>query len=168
LIRQCRDSDFEAIYQVINEAAQAYKGIIPRDCLKEPYMPKDDLQREIDSGVSFWGYEEEGELVGVMGSQPVQDVTLIRHAYVRTANQNKGVGGKLLDTLRRQTTRPILVGTWAGAVWAIGFYEKHGFRLIGPGEKDRLLRKYWSIPEGQISNSVVLASTPWFDEAFRE
>ena len=161
MIRQCRDNDFEAIYQIINEAAQAYKGIFSEDRWREPYMTQGELQEEMDSGVKFWGLEEDGELVGVMGIQPVQDVTLIRHAYVRTANQSQGVGGKLLDTLRRQTTRPILVGTWAGAVWAIRFYEKHGFRLLSQGEKDRLLRKYWSIPERQIENSVVLANSQW-------
>ena len=128
----------------------------------------DELQKEIGMGVNFWGYEEDGELVGIMGIQPVQDVTLIRHAYVRTANQNKGVGGTLLDTLCQQASRPILVGTWASAVWAISFYEKHGFQLISQGEKDQLLRKYWSILESQIENSVVLASEQWFEHALRE
>jgi N-acetylglutamate synthase-like GNAT family acetyltransferase len=131
---------------------------------KEPYMPLSELQREVGGGVNFWGYEEDSELVGVMGIQPVQDVNLIRHAYVRTANQNQGIGGKLLETLRQQTTRPILVGTWAGAVWAISFYEKLGFRLISQEEKEQLLRKYWSIPERQIQNSVVLASKQWFNK----
>lgn len=111
MIRQCRNSDLNAIYRVINEAAQVYKGIVSEDSWKDPYMPEDELQKEVDRGVKFWGYEEDGELVGVMCIQPVQDVTLIRHAYVRIANQNEGVGGKLLDTLRQQTTRPILVGT---------------------------------------------------------
>jgi N-acetylglutamate synthase-like GNAT family acetyltransferase len=168
LIRQCRDSDFKAIYQVINEAAQVYKGILSGDWWTEPYMPQGELQKELGNGVNFWGYEKDGKLVGVMGIQSVQDVTLIRHAYVRTANQNKGVGGKLLATLRQQTTRPILVGTWAGAVWAVSFYENHGFRLISQGEKDQLLRKYWSIPERQIENSVVLASKKWFKQALRK
>jgi len=117
----------------------------------------------MDEGVVFWGYEEDGELVGVMGIQHVQDVTLIRHAYVRPAKQNQGIGGKLLSFLHQQTTRPILIGTWADAVWAICFYEKHGFRLVSPEEKGRLLRKYWSIPERQIETSVVLADQKWFE-----
>lgn len=124
-------------------------------------MSRDELRREIDDGVVFWGYEEDGELVGIMGIQHVQDVTLIRHAYVRTEKRNKGIGSKLLFHLRRLTDRPALVGTWEDAVWAIRFYEKHGFRLVSPEEKDRLLRKYWSIPERQIETSVVLADKRW-------
>jgi len=150
VIRQCDSSEFETIHEIINDAAQTYKGIIPADCWKEPYMLEDELRHEMDAGVVFWGYEEDGALVGVMGLQHVQDVTLIRHAYVRTAKRNQGVGGKLLAFLRQQTTRPILVGTWADAVWAIRFYEKHGFRLVSPEEKDRLLRRYWSVHERQI------------------
>ena len=118
-------------------------------------MSKDYLQHETQSGVQFWGWEKASELVGVMGIQDVQDVTLIRHAYVRTANRNGGIGGKLLAELRKLTTRPVLIGTWAAA-WAIGFYEKHGFRMVTPEEKDQLLKKYWSIPERQIETSVVL------------
>jgi N-acetylglutamate synthase-like GNAT family acetyltransferase len=164
MIRQCDNSEFRVIYEVINDAAQAYKGVIPMDCWKEPYMSKDELRREIDEGVTFWGYyEEDGELIGVTGIQHVQDVTLIRHAYVRTAKRKRGIGGKLLSHLRKQTTRPILIGTWADAIWAIRFYEKHGFRLVPPQEKDRLLRKYWSVPERQIQTSVVLADQEWFD-----
>jgi len=161
LIRKCRDSEFEAICSIINDAAEVYKGIIPQDRWKEPYMSKDELQEEMKAGVIFWGYEEDGELVGVMGIQPVQDVTLIRHAYVRPTNQGQGIGGMLLATLRRQTTRPLLVGTWANAAWAIRFYEKHTFRLVSSKEKDRLLRNYWSIPERQIETSVVLADRMW-------
>jgi N-acetylglutamate synthase-like GNAT family acetyltransferase len=157
MIRKCDDSDFETIFKVINEAAQAYRGIIPEDRWNEPYMPREELSHEIEEGVEFYGYEEDGELVGVMGIQDVQDVTLIRHSYVRTAKQSKGIGGKLLSHLRTMTSRPILVGTWANATWAISFYEKHGFRLVTPEEKDRLLKKYWSIPERQIETSVVLA-----------
>jgi GNAT superfamily N-acetyltransferase len=119
-------------------------------------MPHDELQHEIDQGVVFWGYQEDTELVGVMGIQNVKDVTLIRHAYIRPANQNQGVGGKLLSELRTHTDRQILIGTWAAAVWAIRFYEKNGFRLVSPGEKNRLLKKYWSIPERQVETSVVL------------
>ena len=157
MIRKCDESDFEIIFEIINEAAQAYKGIIPEDRWKEPYMPREELSHEIEAGVEFYGYEENSELVGVMGIQHIQDVTLIRHSYVRTAKQSKGIGGKLLSHLRTMTSRPILVGTWADATWAIRFYEKNGFRLVTPEEKDRLLKKYWSIPERQIETSVVLA-----------
>jgi len=164
MIRKCDDSDFDAIYEIINEAAEVYKGIIPADRWKEPYMPRDELRHEIDADVQFWGYEEGGELLGVMGIQDVLDVTLIRHAYVRTAQQNKGIGGRLLSHLRTLTSRPILLGTWADATWAIRFYEKHGFRLVTPEEKDRLLRKYWSIPDRQIETSVVLVEESWSDQ----
>jgi N-acetylglutamate synthase-like GNAT family acetyltransferase len=164
MIRKCDDSDFDAIYEIINEAAEVYRGIIPADRWKEPYMPRDELRDEIDADVQFWGYEEDGELLGVMGIQDVLDVTLIRHAYVRTAQQNKGIGGRLLSHLRTLTSRPILLGTWADATWAIRFYEKHGFRLVTPEEKDRLLRKYWSIPDRQIETSVVLVEESWSDE----
>jgi N-acetylglutamate synthase-like GNAT family acetyltransferase len=163
MIRQCDRSDFETIYAIINEAAQVYKGVIPADRWKEPYMSRDELRHEIEEGVVFWGYEELDQLVGVMGTQHVRDVTLIRHAYVRTAKQNKGIGERLLSSLREQTSFPILVGTWADANWAIRFYEKHGFRLVSPEEKDRLLGRYWSIPERQIETSVVLADRKWFN-----
>ena len=157
MIRQCSDDDFEMIYEIINDAALAYKGIIPKDRWKEPYMSREELRHEIDEGVAFWGYEEDGKLKGVMGIQDVQDVTLIRHAYVRTAEKNKGIGSKLMSHLRQMTDRPILIGTWADAVWAIWFYEKHGFRLVSTEEKNRLLKKYWRIPERQVETSVVLA-----------
>jgi len=163
MIRQCDNSEVELIYSIINDAAEAYKGVIPGDRWEEPYMSKDELQHEIDQGVVFWGYEQDGQLVGVMGIQHLQDVTLIRHAYVRTAKQNQGIGGKLLSSLRQQATRPLLVGTWADALWAIRFYEDHGFRLVSWEEKERLLRKYWSIPERQVETSVVLADQKWFD-----
>jgi GNAT superfamily N-acetyltransferase len=162
MIRQCEDRDFGAIHAIINDAAQAYKGVIPADCWKEPYMPREELRREIADGVIFWGYEEAGELVGVMGIQPVEDVTLIRHAYVRTARRNQGIGAELLAWLRGRTTRPVLIGTWADAGWAIRFYERRGFRLVSPAEKDRLLRTYWSVPDRQIVTSVVLADENWF------
>lgn len=156
MIRQCNRHDFEIIYAIINDAAKAYKGIIPADRFKEPYMSQEELRHEMGEGVVFWGYEEDGELVGVMGIQQIKDVTLIRHAYVRTIRRNQGIGGKLLSFLRKKTTRPILIGTWADAVWAIHFYEKNGFRLVSPEEKSRLLKKYWSIPDRQIETSVVL------------
>lgn len=156
MIRRCEDSDFEAIYEIVNDAARAYEGVIPADCWKMPYMPRTELRHEIDAGVDFWGWEENGALAGVMGIQPVLDVMLIRHAYVRSALRNRGIGGGLLRHLVRLRRRPLLVGTWAAASWAIRFYEKHGFRLVPPEEKDRLLRKYWSIPQRQIETSVVL------------
>jgi GNAT superfamily N-acetyltransferase len=160
MIRKCDEPDFEPIYTIINEAAAlAYKGIIPADRWKEPYMPREELRQEIDAGVEFWGYEENDELLGVMGIQKVLDVTLIRHSYVRVAKQKLGIGGKLLSHLRKMTSDPILIGTWADATWAIRFYEKHGFHLVSPEEKNRLLKKYWSIPDRQIETSVVLAET---------
>jgi N-acetylglutamate synthase-like GNAT family acetyltransferase len=163
LIRPCNEDEIEAIYEIINDAAQAYRGIIPADRWQEPYMSGEELRHEIFEGVVFWGYEEKGELLGVTGMQDVHDVTLIRHAYVRTAKRNQGIGGKLLSALRERTKRPVLIGTWAAAVWAVHFYEKHGFRLVSPEEKNRLLQQYWSIPERQIETSVVLADRRWFE-----
>lgn len=162
VIRKCEESEFDAILAIINDGAQAYKGVIPGDCWKEPYMSAQELRREIDDGIIFWGYEAQGDLIGVMGIQQVKDVTLIRHAYVRTAHRNRGVGSALLSSLRQQASRPVLIGTWADAAWAIRFYEKHGFHLVSPIEKDRLLREYWSVPERQIKTSVVLADQGWF------
>jgi N-acetylglutamate synthase-like GNAT family acetyltransferase len=124
-------------------------------------MPRKELQDEIDAGVKFWGYENERQLVGIMGIQNVQNVALIRHAYVRTSERNRGIGSALLSHLRKETKRPILVGTWAAASWAIRFYEKHGFQLVSAQEKDELLRMYWSISPRQIENSVVLADQKW-------
>jgi N-acetylglutamate synthase-like GNAT family acetyltransferase len=120
-------------------------------------MSESELRQEIRDGVAFWGYERDGELAGVMGAQRSQDVTLIRHAYVRTVDQHQGIGERLLNHLRVQTSGPLLVGTWADAAWAVRFYEHRGFRLVSPEEKDRLLRRYWSVPERQIETSVVLA-----------
>ncbi len=157
MIRQCGSSDFKRMHMIINDAADAYQGVIPGDCFHEPYMSEDELRHEINEGVVFWGYEDDGELVGVMGVQNVKDVSLIRHAYVRTVMRNQGIGGKLLCFLRRQINRPLLIGTWADAVWAVRFYEKHGFKLVTPEEKDRLLRTYWSISDRQVETSVVLA-----------
>ena len=156
MIRRCTDSDVDAIEAIVNEAAQAYRGVIPADRWHEPYMPRAALLGEIAAGVEFWGREDEGRLVGVMGLQDVEDVTLIRHAYVRTAQQGRGIGGELMGALVARTRRPLLVGTWAAAHWAIRFYERHGFRLVTPAEKDRLLDTYWSIPVRQRDTSVVL------------
>jgi N-acetylglutamate synthase-like GNAT family acetyltransferase len=157
MIRRCTEKDFKAMFKVINDAAEAYNGVIPEDCWKDPYMLKSELRIEIDSGVIFWGYEKKGEILGVMGIQHVIDVSLIRHAYVRTAHQNQGIGRKLTKHIMNQTKRTLLVGTWAAATWAIRFYEKNGFTLVTPKEeKDRLLKRYWKISPRQIETSVVL------------
>lgn len=160
MIRRCDDRDFELIWAIINDGAQAYKGIIPADRWTEPYLSREKLQHEIDDGVVFWGHEETGTLAGVMGIQEVQDVTLIRHAYVRTGRQKQGIGGHLLSHLAESTSSPVLIGTWADAVWAIRFYERYGFQLVG-AHKDRLLKKYWTVPERQIETSVVLTDAKW-------
>jgi len=159
MIRPCTNADFQAIEAVINEAAEAYRAAIPPDCWHEPYMTGSSLEAEIEAGVNFWGWDESGTLMGVMGIQHVRDVTLIRHAYVRTAHQGRGIGGALLKSFADRTTGPLLVGTWAAAEWAIRFYERHGFRLVSPAEKDRLLSTYWSIPARQKETSVVLTYT---------
>lgn len=161
MIRRCDDRDFELIWAIINDGAQAYKGIIPADRWVEPYMSRKKLRYEIDEGVRFWGYEEAGTLVGVMGIQGVQDVTLIRHAYVRASSQKRGFGASLLSYLRELASGPVLIGTWADAVWAIRFYERYGFQMVGSEEKNRLLKKYWTVPERQIETSVVLADERW-------
>ena len=162
MIRACNHADFTEVWGIINDGASAYKGMIPPDRWHEPYMSQQELHEEIEDGVVFWAYEDgDGELAGVMGIQELQDVTLIRHAYVRTTSQGRGIGGKLLSYLRNLAKNPLLIGTWADAKWAIGFYEKHGFTVISREEKERLLRKYWSIPERQIETSVVLASPEW-------
>jgi len=161
MIRRCEERDFELMWAIINDGAQAYKGIIPADRWTEPYMSREKLQDEIEEGVVFWGFEESGALLGVMGIQQVQDVTLIRHAYVRTGSQKRGIGAHLLTHLREMAETPVLIGTWADAIWAIGFYQRHGFQVVGSEEKDRLLRKYWSIPERQIETSIVLVDAKW-------
>jgi N-acetylglutamate synthase-like GNAT family acetyltransferase len=163
MIRPGQPEDFEAMGEIINAAAQAYKGVIPEDCWQDPYMSKEELAHEIKAGVNFWGYEEDRKLIGIMGLQEVQDVALIRHAYVQPKRQNKGVGGRLLIFLKNKTARPLLVGTWAAATWAIKFYEKHGFFLVKEEEKEGLLRKYWHVPQRQIEASVVLADIKWLD-----
>jgi len=163
MIARCEENDFEAIYSIINDAAQAYRGIIPADRWQDPYMPREKLQREIDDGIIFFGYKDDDELLGVMGIQGKQDVTLIRHAYVRTHRRKQGIGGRLLAHLEQQTIQPILIGTWSDAVWAIDFYQKYGYQKVTPQEKDRLLRTYWTIPERQVETSVVLANRKWFE-----
>ncbi len=157
MIRRYNETDFERVYEIINDAAQAYKGVIPADRWHEPYMTREELRREIDGGVEFFGYEEDGALAGVMGIQYVQDVTLMRHAYVITERRGRGIGGMLLRHLMPLAKGPVLIGTWAAAHWAVSFYRKHGFETVSDVEKDRLLKKYWNIPERQIETSVVLA-----------
>lgn len=164
MIRPCHQSDFEAIWAIINDGAQAYQGVIPDDCWTEPYMSREELHEQIDAGVAFSGYEMARELVGVMGIQPVQDVTLIRHAYVRTDRQKAGIGGRLLTHLLELAKSPVLIGTWSDAAWAIQFYQKHGFRVVGAEQKSQLLEKYWRIPKRQEEISVVLADTNWWNE----
>lgn len=161
MISECGENDFKTIYEIINDAASAYRGIIPADRWHEPYMTKEELEKQIGEGVQFWKYSENDKIVGVMGIQFKEDVTLIRHAYVRTLERKKGIGGKLLEHLCASHAKPVLIGTWADAKWAIEFYQKHGFRLLGEEEKNILLRKYWSIPVRQIETSVVLADTKW-------
>ncbi len=161
MIRRCEEGDFEAILAVVNEAARTYDGVIPADRYHEPYMPAEELRGEIEAGVEFWAWEEDGVVLGIMGIQDVKDVALIRHAYVRSADQGRGIGSRLLERLRAQTARPLLVGTWADALWAVRFYEKHGFELAPTEEKAALLRRYWSVPERQIETSVVLAERGW-------
>jgi GNAT superfamily N-acetyltransferase len=159
-IRRCADEERDAVRAIIEAGAERYRGAIPADCWHEPYMSRGDLDREIAAGVEFWGFEAEGELVGVMGVQPVRDVVLIRHAYVRPEHQGKGIGGRLLDHLRARAGAPILIGTWAAAVWAIGFYQRNGFRLVEPPDVPALLRRYWTISDRQIETSVVLVESP--------
>ena len=161
MIFKCEQSDIKEICDIINDAAVAYKGIIPADRWQEPYMPEEELQKQIDNGVQFWCWKENGEMMGVMGIQYKEDVTLIRHAYVRSVYRSKGIGSKLLAHLSSIATTPVLIGTWADAIWAIEFYKKHGFRLLSISETESLLRKYWTIPERQIETSVVLANADW-------
>ena len=161
--RKCKEDDFDDIYEIINDAARAYKGVIPADRWHDPYMSCDELKREIEDGVSFWGYEEAGSLIGVMGIQDKGDVTLIRHAYVRTTRRNQGIGTRLLHFLESKTDRPMLIGTWADATWAVSFYQRSGYRIVSEEEKNLLLRKYWKIPERQVETSVVLANAKLYN-----
>lgn len=165
MIRGCGEADFGAIYAIINDAAVAYKGVIPADRWHDPYMPEGELAAEIAAGVRFRGAEQAGELAGVMGLQEMDAnpgwhgpaVSLIRHAYVRSAFQRRGLGGEILRDIMARSERPLLVGTWAAASWAVDFYVRHGFRQVEAGEKDRLLKTYWNIPARQVETSVVLA-----------
>jgi GNAT superfamily N-acetyltransferase len=160
-VRACRDDERAAILEIVNAAAEAYRGAIPPDRWHEPYMSASELDSEIAAGVLFWGYEADGVLAGVMGVQRVRDVDLIRHAYVRPSSQRAGVGGVLLERLRAKSGRRMLVGTWAAAEWAIRFYLRHGFELVPRERTAEVLRAYWTIPDAQIESSVVLASPPF-------
>ena len=168
VIRPCRPDEEPLMSAIVCDAAQAYKGVIPPDRYHEPYMPLEELRAEIAAGVNFWCAEVDGEAVGIMGIQDVDNaspreaggignVTLIRHAYVRTAQRGLGIGGRLLQHLMGLAARPLLMGTWAAATWAVSFYQKHGFTLTTYAEKEKLLRIYWNIPARQVETSVVLA-----------
>jgi GNAT superfamily N-acetyltransferase len=158
-LREVRPDERDALLAIVNDAARAYRGVIPEDRWHEPYMPRAELDVEIADGVAFWGAEEDGRLLGVMGIQDRGDVALVRHAYVAPGAQRKGVGRSLLRHVRGLADKPVLVGTWAAAEWAITFYRRNGFELVSDAQKNVLLRRYWSIPERQIETSVVLADT---------
>jgi N-acetylglutamate synthase-like GNAT family acetyltransferase len=163
LIRKAREGDRAGMLAIVNAAAQAYKGVIPADRWQEPYMPAEELDSEIAHGVVFWVAEDEGRLLGIMGIQDKGDVALVRHAYVAPGAQRQGIGASLLRHVQGLTKKPVLVGTWADASWAVDFYRRNGFTVVSAAEKDRLLRKYWSIPARQVETSVVLADRQWTD-----
>ena len=162
-LRTAAPADIDAIFAIVNSAAQAYRGVIPADRWHEPYMPREELEREIAAGVEFWVAEDGGKIQGVMGIQDRGDVALVRHAYVSPSLQRGGIGTMLLRHVLALTAKPVLIGTWADATWAIDFYRRNGFTLVAEAEKDMLLRKFWSIPARQVATSVVLA-----DERFIE
>jgi GNAT superfamily N-acetyltransferase len=168
VVREAREADRPAILAIINDAAQAYRGVIPADRWHEPYMARAELESEIAAGVAFWVHESGAGLQGAMGIQDKGDVALIRHTYVAPAAQRKGIGRALLGRLESLTAKPVLIGTWAAATWAIEFYRRNGFTVVSPTEKNRLLRKYWSIPERQIETSVVLADGRWMAAGARD
>ena len=167
MIRKSVDDDFTAMLAIINDAARAYRGVIPADRWHEPYMRADELSKEIANGVVFWVAEHEGRLAGLMGIQDKGDVALVRHAYVAPDMQKSGVGTTLLRHVQSLTDKPILIGTWAAAAWAIEFYRRNGFTVVSTTQKDRLLRKYWSIPARQVETSVVLADRRWMESQQR-
>lgn len=166
-IAPCRDDDTPVIYEIINQSALAYKGIIPADAWHEPYMPIDELRSEIRRGVRFFGCQLDGKLVAVMGAEDVKDVTLIRHAYVRPELRRRGLGRALLAALCTLADRPILIGTWKAATWAVRFYEKNGFSLVGEDQRRSLLDKYWAVPERQKDVAVVLVDVKWRSSIIR-
>lgn len=163
VIRKGAEADVAAILAIVNEAAHAYRGVIPADRWREPYMSEDELAKEIAGGVVFWVAEQEGRVLGVMGIQDKGDVALVRHAYVAPTTQRTGVGTRLLRHVESLVDKPVLIGTWAAASWAIEFYRRNGFTVVTTGDKDRLLRTYWSIPARQIETSVVLANGRWLE-----
>src|SRR5512132_674382 len=163
-IRPCGEADLPAIFAIINDAAQAYRGVIPADCWHEPYMPMHELRGEIAAGVEFWVADED-RILGVMGIQDKGDVALVRHAYTATTAQRKGVGTELLRHIERLTPKPMLIGTWADAKWAIEFYQRNGYTLLSTAQKNRVLPLYWSIPARQVETSVVLADRRWMQQA---
>ena len=167
LIRRSVDADIPAMLAIINDAAHAYRGVIPTDCWHEPYMPAEELVKEIADGVAFWVAEQEGRLSAVMGIQDKGDVALVRHAYVAPTTQRTGVGTTMLRHVEKLTDKPILIGTWASASWALDFYKRNGFTLLPDSESSRLLKTYWSIPARQIETSVVLANGRWMESQER-
>jgi GNAT superfamily N-acetyltransferase len=162
MIRECGPAELGDVYDVINDAASAYRGVIAPDCWHEPYMSREELGRECAAGVVFSGFYEGTDLVGVMGLQLVGDVALLRHAYVRTAAQHRGIGDALLVHVRRRTDRPMLIGTWREAIWAVRFYQGRGFRVVRQEDTAPLLRRYWTVSDRQIEESVVLGDERWF------
>ena len=160
-IRKARASETPAILAIINAAAIAYRGVIPADRWHEPYMPPNELAKEIADGIVFWVAEEDGRIEAVMGMQDKGDVALVRHAYVAPGVQRKGLGTKLLRHVQGLSDKPFLIGTWAAASWAIGFYIRNGFTILPDADKDDLLGKYWSVPARQAETSVVLADARW-------
>lgn len=161
MIRVCTEQDIGAMVEIINGSARAYEGHIPEDCYHQPYMPEDELRSEIADGVTFYGFQDGGRLVAVMGIQDKGPVVLIRHAYTKTEERSKGIGSRLLSHLLGTTAKPVLVGTWRDAIWAIRFYQKRGFRLVSTEEKDALLRALWSISQRQVETSVVLVDAKY-------
>jgi N-acetylglutamate synthase-like GNAT family acetyltransferase len=168
LIKAFSPTDLDLAWAVINDAAQAYRGVIPADRWQEPYMPKDELEHEIADGVTFWLAEDEDSLLGVMGIQDKGEVALIRHAYVKPGVQRKGVGTNLLQHVMGLTDKPVLVGTWSAATWAIDFYRRNGFTVVPSSLKDGLLQRYWSIPVRQVETSIVLADNRWLETRLLE
>ena len=164
-IRGSTPADVPAIFAIVNDAAQAYRGVIPADRWHEPYMPMDEVRSEIAAGVQFWVAEEDGKVLGVMGIQDKGDVALVRHAYTATSAQRKGVGTRLLRHVEALNEKPVLIGTWADAKWAIDFYVRNGYTVVSHAEKERLLRTYWNIPVRQVDTSVVLADRRWMQRA---
>ncbi len=163
LIRKSVEADAAAMLTIVNAAAQAYREVIPADRWREPYMPSEELEKEIADGVIFWVAEEDGRLLAVMGIQDKGEVALIRHAYVTPGVQRTGVGTSLLRHVQGLTGKPVLIGTWADASWAIEFYRRNGFTVVPNLYKESLLRRYWSIPKRQIETSVVLADGRWME-----